>query len=110
MAEAPPLNGLLVSIVSCTLALPPAKSLTLGLEKWQVTPAGSDAQPSPTVSVKLPFELRFTVTVAFFEVAMVTLEGVTPRLNGVGVPETGTAGEEEGCDPRLRYTQRRCCN
>jgi hypothetical protein len=94
-AEAPPLNGLLESIESCTLAFPPAKSLTVGLEKWQETPAGSDAQPNPTVSVKVPFELRFTVTVAFCDVAMVTLEGVTPRLNGVGVPETGTAGEVE---------------
>ena len=48
------------------------------------------------VSAKVPLEFRFTVTVAFCEVAMVTLEGFTPRLNRVGVPETGIAGEEEG--------------
>jgi hypothetical protein len=48
------------------------------------------------VSAKVPLEFTFTVTVAFCEVAMVTLEGFTPRLNRVGVPETGIAGEEEG--------------
>jgi hypothetical protein len=48
------------------------------------------------VSVKIPLEFRFTVTVAFWEVAMVTLPGTTPNVNKVGVPETGTAGEEEG--------------
>jgi hypothetical protein len=71
-------------------------SFALGLEKWQKTPAGSEAQPRPMVSAKLPFEFRFTVTVTFCEVAIVTLDGFTPRLNKVGVPEIVTAGEEEG--------------
>ena len=58
VADAPPLKGLFVSIVSCALATPSAASWRLGLEKWQVTPAGSDAQPSPMVSAKSPFEVR----------------------------------------------------
>ena len=48
------------------------------------------------MSAKVPLDVRFTVTVAFWEVAMVTLEGFTPKVNKVGVPETGIAGEDEG--------------
>jgi hypothetical protein len=68
----------------------------LGLEKWQKTPAGSEAQPRPMVSVNVPLELRLTVTVAFWEVAILTLEGLTANVNCVGVPETVIAGEEDG--------------
>jgi hypothetical protein len=96
MAEAPPPNGLLVSIVSWTLATPFAGRFTLMGEKWQFTPAGSDAHPNPMVSAKPEFELRLTVTVMFCEVGTVNVEGVTPKLNPTGVPETVSAEEVDG--------------
>jgi negative regulator of sigma E activity len=72
-------------MVKDTVSVPFAAKRTLGEEKWQLTPAGSDAQPSPMVSVKPLIEVRFTLTVALCVVATVTLGGVTVRLN----PEPG---------------------
>jgi len=59
------------------VAVPLAASGTLIGAKWQVTPAGSEAQPSPMVSVNPLLEVIVTVTVAFCEVFMVTVGGVT---------------------------------
>lgn len=80
MADEPPVSGELVSMVNCAVWLPPAGTVTLALEKWHVTLAGSDAQPSPTESVKLSVGVSVTVTVAFCEAASVTVGGATVRL------------------------------
>jgi len=95
MAEAPPVSGLSVSMVNWAVLVEFAARLTLGLEKWQVTPAGSDAQPSPMVSVKPATEARFTVIIAFCVVAIVTLGGFTMTVNDVGVLETETVFDLE---------------
>lgn len=96
MAEVPPVSGSFVSMVNCAVWVEFDASLTLGLEKWQVTPAGSDEQPSPIVSEKPATEVRSTVTVAFCVVAIVTLGGLTITLKDVAVLETETAADEEG--------------
>jgi len=49
IAVVPPLSGLLVSIVTWAVWVPLAASTTLGLEKWQFTTDGSEAQPNPSV-------------------------------------------------------------
>ena len=85
MADAPPPSGLLVSMVNCTLWEPVAARAMVGVEKWQLTPAGSEAQPSPMVSVKPLIELRVTVTVMFWVVATDGLSGVTVSVK----PEAG---------------------
>ena len=95
MALLPPLSGLLVSMVSWVLTEPPAGRLRLMAAKWQLTATGSEEQPRPMVPVKLAFEVRVTVTVAFCELAMVTVAGVTVTPNSTGVPETVIADEVE---------------
>ena len=47
------------------------------------------------VSVKFAFDVMVTVTVAFCEVAMVTVAGVTDTPNPTGVPETVSVCEVE---------------
>jgi hypothetical protein len=93
MAAAPPVSGLFVSIVNCALAVAFAARLTAGLENWHVTPNGRDAQPSPIVSLNPPLETRLTVSVEFFEAAIVTDAGVADRLKSAGMPLIVT-----GCD------------
>ena len=96
MAAAPPLSGELVSMVNCAVAVPFAARVTDGLENVQVTCAGSEAQPSPIVSVKPPSEVRFTCKVPFCEAASVNVAGVTVRLNPAGAPVMLTAAEVDG--------------
>jgi len=55
--------------------------------------------------LKLAFEIRVTVTVAFCELAMVTVAGVTVTPKSTGVPETLIADEvEEPCSASPLYT------
>src|ERR1035438_7169015 len=94
IAVVPPLRGLLVSMVNWTVCAPFAARPALMLEKWQLTAAGSDAQPIPMLaSANPPTELSVTATVAFCPVVMDTLDGLTVRLKPVGVPEIAA-----GCD------------
>ena len=94
-ADAPPPSGLLVSMVSVTFTMPFAARATLGVEKLQLTPAGSEAQPSPMVSAKPSVEVTETFTDMFCVVATVTLSGVTVRLKPAAVVEMETAAEED---------------
>jgi hypothetical protein len=96
MVDEPPLNGLLVSIVSCVVAVPFAATGTLYAAKWQVTPAGRDAQPKPMVSVNPPLDSSVTVTVAFCVFATLTVAGVTVRLKPLAVPERLIGFELDG--------------
>jgi hypothetical protein len=64
-------------MVKVAVAVAFAPSGTEMLEKWQLTPAVRDAQPSPIVSVNPLIEVRLTVTLAFCVVGMVTEFGVT---------------------------------
>ena len=70
-------------------------------EKWQVTPTGSDPQPSPMVSAKPLLEASVTVTVAFCEVCMVTVAGVTVRLKVVPPPVIVTGCDVDGLCERV---------
>lgn len=69
---------------------------TVGLEKWQLTPAGKEAQPRPMVSENPSTEVKPTLTVAFCVVAIVTLAGRTVTAKLVTVPAMETAGEVDG--------------
>ena len=62
-------------------------------EKWQVTPAGSDPQPSPMVSAKPLLEASVTVTVCILRGLHGHGGGVTIRLKVVPPAEIVT-----GCD------------
>lgn len=77
IAVAPPPSGLFVSIVNCAVTVAFAARGTEMLEKWQLTPAGREAQPKPIVSVNPLTEVRLTVTLAFWVVATATGFGVT---------------------------------
>ena len=65
-------------------------------EKWQLTPAGSEAQPKLTVSVNPLLELRLMVTEVFCELAMETDGGVRVMAKVVFVVETDSGCEVEG--------------
>jgi hypothetical protein len=96
MAVAPPPSGLLVSIVSCAVAVPFGARAKEMLEKWQLTPAGSDPQPRPMVSVKPATEVSVTVSVAFWPVGMLTVAGVTVRPNDVPLVVIETEADWDG--------------
>ena len=64
--------------------------------KWQVMPAGSDPQPNPMVSVNPAAEVSVTVTVAFSDVAIDTLAGLTAIVKPLAVPETDTGADVDG--------------
>ena len=72
------------------------QSLTDGLAKVQVTPAGRAAQPRATVSVNPPTEVTFTVIVEFSATVMLSVAGVRVRLNWAGDPVTLTGADCEG--------------
>jgi hypothetical protein len=95
MADEPPPNGLLVSMVNDTFTVPFAGRVMVGVEKWQLTPGGSDAQPSPILSVKPSSEVSVTVTVTLCVVATDTLGGDTVRVKAV-VLFTVVRSEVEG--------------
>jgi len=80
-------------MVSCELAVPLANSFTESGEKWQVTAAGTDAQPRPMVSVKPVTELRLTVMMVYWVVCSVTAEGVSVSEKSVTAVEM-----ESGCE------------
>jgi hypothetical protein len=65
VTDEPPVSGSSVSMVSCAVCVVLAASLTVALEKWQVTPVGSEPHPRPMVSEKLSRDFRVTVSVAF---------------------------------------------
>ena len=96
MAVVPPLRGLLVSIVSCTLLTEPDLRFESMVEKWQLTAAGRDEHPKPMVSENPLSEVSVTETAAFCEAFMVRVFGVTVRLNPVAVVEMDTGPDEEG--------------
>jgi hypothetical protein len=83
-------------MVTCAAAAPLAGSVTLRGEKWQLTPAGSEAQPKPMVSVNPLLELRLMVTEVFCERAMEIDGGVRVMAKEEFVVETGSGCEVEG--------------
>src|SRR5450756_2144604 len=85
-------------MVSCTFCVAPDASVALGWEKWQVTAAGSDPQPSPMVSAKPLIEVRFTEIVVFCLVFSVTEVGdvVSEKLDGRLVTVTEIVADVDG--------------